>query len=155
FHAKNPSVSIELSQVSSADQAADVGAGRIDVAFTHTPVEDAAIVVEPIGSERLCAILPADHALAGMPAVPSGRMLTEVIAILPRSSAPEVHRALTAHAASHGMPAPRTVEVENVNVMMTLVAAGLMVSHLPESIARIGFRGVVAIPIEPAHRVEL
>lgn len=155
FHAKSPSVAIELSEISAADQVTAIVDGRVDVAFTHTPIEAAAIVVEAIASEPLCAILPADHELARLPAVPASRMLTELVAIPPRSSAPGVHRALAAHAGSHGLPAPRVMEVENINVMMTLVAAGLLISHLPESIARIGFRGVVAIPVEPAYRVEL
>jgi DNA-binding transcriptional LysR family regulator len=100
-------------------------------------------------------MLPADHALAGAKSVPAERLLGAVVAIPARSSAPEVFRALSAHAASQGVPMPRVIEVEDVSLMMTLVAAGLAISHLPEGEARIGYRGVVAIPVEPAYTTTL
>ncbi len=155
FHSKHPAVTIELSETNPAQQVTAIVDGSVDLVLTHAPIEAANVVVEAITSEPLCAILPAAHELAALPAVPAVRMLSEVVAIPPRSSAPAVYHALAAHAGSLGLAAPRVVEVENVNVMMTLVAAGLVLSHLPESIARIGFQGVVAVPVEPAYRVEL
>jgi DNA-binding transcriptional LysR family regulator len=39
--------------------------------------------------------------------------------------------------------------------MLTLVAAGLGISHLPEDAIRLEFRGVIALPIEPTVTVTL
>lgn len=155
FAAMNPAVEIELSRRGSAELAAALAEGRLDVAFSHTPLDDDAVVIEPILSERLCAILPTDHPRARARAASAAELLRDVVAILPRVSAPEIHRALMAHARAHGVPAPRVVEVEDVNLMMTLVAAGLAVSHLPEGEARLGYRGVVAVPVEPVYEITL
>jgi DNA-binding transcriptional LysR family regulator len=155
FRRKYPDVEIEIGHMGTAAQIEALGGGRIELAFTHVPLDDDAIVAEPLRTEALCAMLPADHAMAGAKSVPAERLLHAVVAIPSRSSAPEVFRALAAHAASQGVPMPRVIEVEDISLMMTLVAAGLAISHLPEGEARIGYRGVVAIPVEPAYTTTL
>lgn len=155
FRRKYPDVEVEISHMGTAAQIEALGGGRIEVAFTHVPLEDDAILAEPLRREPLCAILPADHELAQAKSVPAGRVLHETVAILSRASEPEIFHALTEHARALGVPMPRMIEVEDVALLMTLVAAGLAISHLPEGEARIGYRGVVAIPIEPAYTTTL
>ncbi len=155
FRRRHPDVEVAILRMSTAAQIEALGDGRIELAFTHVPLEDDSILVEPLRVEPLCAILPEDHELARLPSVPVERVLNEVVAILSRASHPEIHYALTAHARSQGRKAPRVIEVEDVGLMMTLVAAGLAISHLPEGEARIGYRGVVAIPVDPPYTTTL
>jgi len=155
FRPRYPDVEIEILRMGTAVQLEALAGGRIELALTYVPLEDAGILAEPLAHELLCAILPEDHELARARTVPAASLLREVVATLPRTSDPDIYQALAAHARSHGMPTPRVVEVEDVGLMMALVASGLAVSHLPEAEARVGYRGVVAVPLEPAYRVTL
>lgn len=155
FRRQHPAVEIELARMGTAEQVTALLGGRLDVAFTHAPILDDDIVAEPLFEERLLAILPDDHPCSRAPKIRAERMLDEVVAILSRASEPEIYRSLAAYAHREDVPMPRVIEVEDVAFMLTLVAAGLAVSHLPESAARIGYRGVVAIPVDPVYSVTL
>jgi LysR family transcriptional regulator, benzoate and cis,cis-muconate-responsive activator of ben and cat genes len=155
FHRRSPDVEVEIVRQSSAAQLAELREGRIDLALTNVPLEDDEILIEQLVAERLCAILPEDHELARAKTIHADRILREVSVILSRSSEPEVHRAFSALARRHGAPKPRIIEVDDVGLMLPLVAAGLAISQLPEGAVRISYRGVVAIPIEPTFTVGL
>jgi DNA-binding transcriptional LysR family regulator len=150
FRRLYPDVEVELVQKSTAAQITELLDGRIDLALTNVPLDDDEILVEQLVAERLCAILPEDHELARAKSIPADKLLGEINVILSRSIEPEVHRVFTALARRHGAPrGPRVIEVDDVSVMLALVAAGLAISQLPEGAIRIGYRGVVAVPIEP------
>jgi len=150
FRERYPEVEIELSRMSSIEQIPALREGRVDLAFEGLPTAHADMVVERVTSERLCAILPEGHELARDPPVRAERLYRETCVILRRASEPELHRTFFEMARRLGVPDPRVIEADDASTMLTLVAAGLAVSQLPEGAMRLLFRGLVAVPLEPA-----
>lgn len=155
FRQRHPSVAIELCRLSAAAQVSGLCEGTIDLAFSHVPLEHDGLQVERLRDQRLHAILPASHRFASGPTVPWSELEGEVHVVLSRSVEPEVFRTFAQVARSRGQRWPSFVEVEDVSLMFVLVAAGLAISHLPEDMIRVGFRGVVALPVEPAVMITL
>lgn len=155
FQNQHPAITIELSRMSSAAQVAALVEGGLDLALTHVPLADDRIRLQRLQQQRLHAILPTDHPAAKNTVVPWSSIEDDVQIVLSRSVEPEVFRTFGDVARRNGMPHAQVIEVEDVSLMLALVAAGLGVSHLPEDAVRIGFRGVVALPIEPAVAVPL
>jgi len=155
FQKQHPTITIELSRMSSAAQVAALVEGELDLALTHVPLADDRIRLHRLQHQRLYAILPTDHPAAKNPVVSWSSIEGDVHIVLARSVEPEVFRTFGNVARNQGMPHARVIEVEDVSLMFALVAAGLGVSHLPEDAIRIGFRGIVALPIDPAVAVPL
>lgn len=155
FRQRHPAVAIELCHRSAAAQVSGLCEGTIDLAISHVPIEHEGIQVERLRDQGLHVLLPANHRLAGGPTVPWSELDDEVHIVLSRGVEPEVFRTFAQVARSRGQRWPTTVEVDDISLMLVLVAAGLAVSHLPEDTIRIGFRGVVALPVEPPVIVTL
>jgi DNA-binding transcriptional LysR family regulator len=155
FRERRPQVAVELRRMSAAAQVSALGEGEIDLAVSHVALEDDRLRVERLRPQRLYTILRAGHPLAAGRAVPWSELEGEVHVVLSRGVEPEVFRTFERVAKNLGARRLKFVEVDDVSHMFALVAGGLGVSHLPEDGARVGFRGVVALPIEPAVKVPL
>jgi LysR family transcriptional regulator, benzoate and cis,cis-muconate-responsive activator of ben and cat genes len=155
FRRTHPAISIELIRMRSADQVTALLEKRIDLAVSHWSLAHAKLRVTPLQTQRLQAVLPAEHRLACAPAVAWTDLLQEVHVVLSRAIEPEVARAVQELLGDPPAPGPSLIEVDDISLMFTLVAAGLGISHLPEDAARIAFPGVVAVPIEPTVRLTL
>jgi len=149
FREKHPTIDIELCRMNSAMQVSALSKGEIDLALTHTPLADEKVSLDPVEEQSLYTILPEDHALAKSPSAPWSALEDETHIVLSRAIEPEVFRTFGAQLGALGIRRPKMVEVDDIGLMFTLVAAGLGVSHVPEDMIRIGFQGVVAIPTEP------
>jgi len=63
-HEQFPGLTLQLHQMTNAQQSQALAEGSIDVGFLRGPVEDPAIQAELVLMERLLAVLPAAHPLA-------------------------------------------------------------------------------------------
>lgn len=144
-----------LRRANSAAQVSALLDDELDLALSHVPLADDRIRLEPVQEERLYAILPENHSAAKGHSVSWAMLEGETHIVLSRSVEPEVVRTFQDVARNQGERRPKIIEVEDVSLMFTLVAAGLGISHLPEDAIRLGFRGVVALPIAPAVSVPL
>lgn len=78
FRERYPAVRIEpRSDLLSERQLTAIGEGRLDVGFVRKPSRDPEIVTRTVWREPLVAMLPADHALAGMSRVPIAELAGE------------------------------------------------------------------------------
>jgi DNA-binding transcriptional LysR family regulator len=155
FQKMHPTIVVELSRASSAAQVSALLEDELDLALSHVPLADDRICLEPVQEGRLYAVLPENHSAAKGHSVSWAMLQGETHIVLSRSVEPEVARTFLDVARNQGERRPKIIEVEDVSLMFALVAAGLGISHLPEDAIRLGFRGVVALPIEPAVSVPL
>jgi DNA-binding transcriptional LysR family regulator len=148
FREAFPEVALTLEESGTTELIEDLRHDRIDAAFIRTPVADPhGLAVYPLLEEAMVVALPSAHALGGDgendAALPLRALAAETFVVYRRSSGPGLHDAIIAacHAAGFsprvGQQAPRIVSTLN------LVAAGLGISLVPDSLQRMHLDGVV------------
>src|SRR5262249_42570588 len=105
--------------------------------------------------ERTVAAIPSDHPLAQRARIPLRRLATEPLVLFPREQAPGFHDLLTGRIAATGT-SPHVVQyAPEMTTIIGLVAAGIGLSPVPASVARLGLDGVTYRPLIGAPDTEL
>jgi DNA-binding transcriptional LysR family regulator len=156
FRAARPAVEIELRERPSAEQLRAVAGGAVDAGLVRPPIElTDELCARVVLRERSVAALPAEHPLARLRRVPLPRLAAEPLVLFPRSQAPGFHDLLVASLTTSGRM-PQVVQyAPEMTTIIGLVAAGIGVSLVPESVARLGLEGVVYRPVAGAPGSEL
>jgi DNA-binding transcriptional LysR family regulator len=149
FRESFPLISLTLEESGTTELIEDLRHERVDAAFIRTPVADPmGITVNPLLEETMLVALPAGHDLAQGGAVEGpdlklSGLAAETFIVYRRRSGPGLYDAIFAacHAAGFsplvGQEAPRIVSTLN------LVAAGLGIAIVPDSLRRMQMDGVV------------
>jgi DNA-binding transcriptional LysR family regulator len=134
FRSAHPQVEIRLHQSDSSTLIAEVGAGRLDLAFVAAPrVAPTDVQLLPLMHEPLVLLCPADHPLNGSAEVKWDELMDE--------SFVDFHttwgtRQLTDDAfAAASVRRQVTLEVNDVHTLIDLVAYGLGLAVVPKPIA--------------------
>ena len=147
FRAAHPDVRVELLELRSALQPDALRAGRIDLGIVCGPLAAAGLTARPIAHERFLAAIPSRHRLAARRTVPL-RALDGVEAVTVRRDVePAWADAAIAAIQAAGVSMVPVQETDTKVALLGLVAAGLGVAIVSESLARLGRRGVVFRPI--------
>lgn len=151
FRADNPRVELELVPAASGEQVEALLEGRIDVGILRDPERVPGLELTPLVQERMVAVLPADHPLAGAAEVRAAEVRAAELALHPLIlfSYPlmpgYVARVLEAF---EGGPRLNVVQqAVHQETVLGLVAAGVGASVLPASVADALLPGVVARPL--------
>lgn len=115
----------------------------IDVAFVRpTPAERELLRVTPLPAERLWIALPSGHALAARKRLRLGDLRHEPFILYPRANGSLLYDAIIA-ACQHAGFSPRIVqEAPQMASIVSLVAAGVGVTLVPESVCQLRPAGV-------------
>jgi DNA-binding transcriptional LysR family regulator len=163
FHRAHPGVAVTLLEHNSAELAAQVRAGVIDVALVGVAGEaPEGLAALPIVSERLVAAFPAGGATAGRvhgvsSGVPSGAsagvssLTLDDLTRLPLICMPAgtgIRTAFDQACAARGLQATVALEASAASVLADLAARGLGVAILSESMAAAAGGRLRAVPIE-------
>ena len=155
FQGRFPQVELTLSPLTSAEQLAGLAEGRLDVGIVRDLVPTPGVRREHVLSEGLVAVLPERHRLASHAEVPIAELVGEPLVLFPSELMPGYLARITEALESGGATmdvVQRTVHQETV---LGLVAAGVGLSILPESVARLRMPGVVARPLDARPTTEL
>ncbi|WP_353810308.1 LysR family transcriptional regulator [Agromyces sp. SYSU T00194] len=140
---------LRLVRVSRADLA--LAEGRVDLAVVRGPLARRDLRSEVVGTERRVAALPLDHPLAFRTSVGLADLTAETLAIDP-------HNGTTTPSlwTDEGLPAPATVETDDVESWLDLIAADEAIGVTAEATAEHYPRpGVAFVPIADAPTVEV
>ena len=149
WRARFPHVEIELHGMLPGQQVDALHEGRIQVGFVRLPLEDSALIVEPIQREPLLAVLPARHRLAQRARVRVSDLGDDPVILFPRRMAPGYYDLFISTFRRAGCT-PRVVhEVVTIQTIIGLVAAGLGVTLMPATIRNLRRDGVVYRPLAP------
>src|SRR5215217_6290036 len=96
FRARHPDVALLVQEMWNARMPPAFGNGSIDVALSLCPEIAAELDLAPIRSERLVALLPEAHPLAGEDEIPLSTLADEDFIVFPREVAPRLHDAFIA-----------------------------------------------------------
>jgi DNA-binding transcriptional LysR family regulator len=156
FRAARPAVEIELRERPTAEQLRGIIASAVDVGLVRLPIEATEeLTVRVVLREPSVVALPAGHPLAQRRRVPLARLSAEPLVLFPRNQAPGFHDLLVASLATVGRTPEIVQYAPETTTIIGLVAAGMGVSLVPASVARLGLDGVVYRPVPGAPRAEL
>lgn len=122
---------------------------QVELGIAYMPVPHPSLTIHPLFENRLVAVVPRDHRLAGRSAITAGDLMNESL-IGYSSDIPLAQLVQQVFAGEGNQPEP-CVEVQQAHVACAMVSAGVGVTLVDE----ITFKGptwanVVAIPITPA-----
>ncbi|MGH2872132.1 MAG: LysR family substrate-binding domain-containing protein, partial [Solirubrobacteraceae bacterium] len=110
---------------------------------------------EVVIRERTIAAIPAGHELAALDRIPLQRLAAQPLVLFPRGQAPGFHDLLIDRMAATGTT-PHVVQyAPEMLTIIGLVAAGIGVSPVPESVAHVALDGVAYRPLSGAPDTEL
>jgi len=159
FRALHPQVEFELIEATGDVQMAAFGRGDVDAGFMiHSPG-----FVPPgmqhlrVSREPLVAAIPEQHPLARTRSLRVEALLQEPLVIFPRRIVPSLHDAVFGLYHAHGRTPRVAQEAIQMQTIVNLVAAGLGIAWVPDSVREFQRAGVVyrALPGTQAQRVPM
>jgi DNA-binding transcriptional LysR family regulator len=148
FRNAYPDVELRLAVQPTTPLLAQLAHDVIDVAFVRpTPTERETLRAIPLPHERLWIALPTDHPLAARNRLRLAELRNEPFILYPRANGSLLYDSIIAACQSAGF-SPRVVqESPQMASMVSLVAAGVGVTLVPESICQLRPAGVRYVPI--------
>jgi DNA-binding transcriptional LysR family regulator len=154
FRENSPLVSLVLEESGSGELVQGLHNEEIDAAFIRSPVADVVgLLVRPLLSERMVVALPKGHPLAGrtarrkpparLPPLPLEALATETFILYKRPGGPGLYDSIIAACRGAGFSPRVGQEAPRIISTLNLVAAGLGVSIVPESLRQLQMDGVV------------
>lgn len=153
FRERYPDAHVEVDECGLETPTARLEAGTLDVAIVRGPITHPGLRVETLSREPLCAVVPDAHRLAHRARIELRAMAGDAFALFPRRRAPAFHDAITALCREAGFVPRITHEAADWQALVSLVAAGLVVTLAPQSVRRIPRAGVCYRDITPARAV--
>ena len=124
-------------------------AGQIDVAFIRPPISNGEdLALELLIDEPTVMVLPTQHSLSRSTSAPLGAFAKETFVLYPRELDPATNDSIISACQKAGFSPILGQEAPQIVSVMPLVAAGLGVSIVPQSTARILSDAVVHVPID-------
>jgi DNA-binding transcriptional LysR family regulator len=154
FRDGHPHVSLVLEEGGTADLVAALREERLDAAFIRSPVpEGEGVAVHALLREPMCAALPAGHVLArgrrGR-ALRLADLASEAFVLYRRASGPGLYDAIFRACHDAGFVPGVEQEAPRIVATLNLVASGLGVSIVPQSLSAMRLPGIAFRPLARA-----
>jgi DNA-binding transcriptional LysR family regulator len=145
FRDRFPGIDVQLLLDGAASLLDEVNEGRLDLVFTQPGDTGAGMVTRMLACEDIVVVCPPHHPLVGGPAANMLGLMDEIFVDLKPDWG--MRRLLDRGFASLSAARTTAFEVNDVSTLLDLVAQGLGIALVPESIARARARDVRASPI--------
>jgi DNA-binding transcriptional LysR family regulator len=147
FRAAHPHVAITLDECLRQEALDRLRRDDMDVAFMRTPLtEFEGLAVKPLLSEPMLVALPADHRLSrsrrGRDALELKDLANETFIIFAREKGPAIYEATLSACLKAGFSPRLGQEAPRITSALNLVAAGLGICIVPESMRRMVLDGI-------------
>ena len=144
-----PDTNMVIHQLAERDQDPALRTGRVDIVLGRvTEPLSSDVKVMALRNERMIAILPVDHALAGAQTVMLADLRSEPFVMFPRRLEPLVFDNYTQACATAGLTLRLEHEVNDAQTQALAIAAGLGVGLTGDHLA-LRFPELVYRPVEP------
>jgi len=146
YRETHPGVALSLEESGTGELVAALLEERLDAAFVRSPVGPAeGIAVHSVLDEAMVAALPGGHMLAGPAARPLAlaALAAETFILYRRPLGPGLYDAIIAACQRAGYSPTIGQEAPRMLATLSLVAAGLGVTLVPQSMRRLRVHGVV------------
>jgi DNA-binding transcriptional LysR family regulator len=156
FRRRHPLVELALREMTTGQQVAGLHQGVLDVGLVRPPLavaDDAAIETVSLGTERLVAVLPADHPLARQRALTVEQLADQPFVLFPRELGPGLHDQIVGCCRLAGFTPDVVQRAVQMHTIVAMVAAGIGVALVPEVVARFRHPDVVYRELRPHTQV--
>ncbi|MFK0164922.1 LysR family transcriptional regulator [Rhizobium sp. NPDC090279] len=151
----SPDIALKLEEASTPDLIAELHSGLLDVALVRSPVpQSSGLVISRILDEEMLVALPDRHPLAVAKGekprpVQLSELANEAFILYRRPSGPGLYDSIIAACLAAGFSPRIRHEAPRLLSKLSLVAAGLGISIIPESMARLETNGVAYLKLDP------
>lgn len=149
----SPNVVLKLEEASTPDLITMMHSGLLDVAFVRSPVaQSSGLIISRILDEEMLVALPDRHPLAttrGENPVQLSELANEPFILYRRPSGPGLYDGIIAACLAAGFSPKIRHEAPRLLSTLSLVAAGLGISIIPGSIARLETNGIAYLRLDP------
>lgn len=144
FRKRFPSIHIDLRELTSTEQIENLRAHKIDLGIVRLPLNNAAdMELSTIATERLIAVLPRNHRLAGAKTLQLKDLANDAFMIFPSDKIPSLHAKFLLACETAGFSPRIVLEAWQMASMVSLVATGVGVALLPAQVSSSPHLGVV------------
>lgn len=151
FRQQFPAVTLQFTEGSSLEVARLINRDAVDMGFLVTPAAlERDVATEVIFRDSLVAVLPVAHALASRPSIALEELADDAFVLLSATGVPTLSGQAIHLCRAAGFEPRVTQEAVQIATVVGLVAAGLGVSLLPQSVSSLATKGVVFVEIEEA-----
>jgi DNA-binding transcriptional LysR family regulator len=147
FMVSNPDIDVMLTELTSVQQVEALQAGRIDVGFGRVAIQSDGLVNRLIEEESLVAVVPAGGDLSGYQEVDLKTLSESTVIIYPSQPRPSFADHILAQFRARGCPAARIFETNGLQTAIGMVAAGVGVTLVPQSVKRLQRDDIVYLPL--------
>lgn len=148
FRDRYSDVEIRLEEQSTDAQLAGVRDGSLDIGFVHPPLRDADdLAIETVSRDRLIAAIPAAHELAGAATIELAALAGSDFVLFPARQGPVLQGRIVQACRRAGFLPRIAQEAQRMHTILSLVAAGLGVSLVPEGARSLRLDGVSFVPV--------
>lgn len=137
YRLSSPDVDVLLFEMTSIQQAEALKARRINVGFGRLPLDDSQLACEVITDEPLVAALPLKHRLLKTSRVTLEQLADEPFILYPARPRPSYADHVLQLFRAHGLGLSNVIEVNEMQTAIGLVAAGVGVTLVPDSVQRL------------------
>ncbi|MBS0372792.1 MAG: LysR family transcriptional regulator [Proteobacteria bacterium] len=137
FTTENDKLDISLSELTSVQQAEALKAGRIDVGFGRLAIQDEGLENIVLTEEALVVAIPSNSPLTREASIPLKRLASEVLVLYPASPRPSFADQVLHQFSVRGYEIGKSYETNGLQTAIGLVAAGMGVTLVPESVQRL------------------
>ena len=154
FMAAFPNVSLQLHDMLPTLVGEEVLAGQIDAGILFEPAQVPGLSMRAILRESLCCAMPANHPLEDFAIVPAAALRDQPLIATHSELAPSLRAKIVAYCQEAGF-APRIVmEVQFHQTIASLVAEGIGIAIVPQSLEKVGLPNMAFRPLEAAPSVD-
>lgn len=146
-----PEVQVHLEESNTTRLSEALRAGTLDAAFLRPDgAEPAELRLHRFKDEAMKVVLPASHRLAAQRRIALRHLAEDPFVLFPRSVGPGLHDAVVHACRAAGFEPLRGPETLQLSSVINLVAAGMGVSLVPDSLTQIQLPGVRYLGIQGA-----
>lgn len=155
FRARRPRVELVLKPLTSGEQVEQLLDGGLDLGLIRDPVPVPGLRLELLSAEDLVVVLPEGHPWCGLADIDPARLGGEPMILFPYGLMPGFVSRVLGLFAPEGTPPVVAQQAIHQETVLGLVAAGLGISILPESIQRFQMPGVTTRRLAGRPQTEL
>src|SRR5262249_38765264 len=154
FRTRFPDVELTLLELTTSQQFEALRQRRIDVGVLRPfhPIRDERLALETLYEEAFVVALPTTHPLAAKRRIPLRALAHEHVVMVPVHLEPGVEDDIVAFCRRAGCDPQRLPGATQMLTVIGLVAAGVGLSLVPESIGTVRWKGIVYRPIQSCQQ---